>query len=679
MDVHKRALVIGIDAYRGGIPPLASAVRDAEAVARQLEQGHGYEVALLRDAGATGPAILTTLAALVDGGLTAESSFVLYYAGHGIAADDDERTGPKGFLLAHDADVKDQSTWLGMDALRGALDGLTARHLMLVLDCCYAGAFQWASTRSVGVAKRPLFKSQYERYRDGIAWQVLTSASYDELADDAAPINPNRGVADGPDGHSPFAKALIEGLSGNAADSSRGEIRADGVITATELYQYIYEKVAVNDRQTPGIFPLKPDNRGEFVFLAPGVELDLEPDPPLDDANNPWRGLDPYSPGEHELFFGRDAVVDELRARVENNRFVAVVGASGSGKSSLIRAGLLPLLDGGAWAVVECGRLAGDPVARLHEAQQRLAASPAGQRRLLVIDQFEDLFTECDEATRRTVVSGLDALVGAEGGPTVLIALRSDHERAAVGEFGDRWAAVRYLLPDVNRDGLRSIVLGPARAKAVFFEPAALVDTLVDEVAGMPGAVPLLSLTLADLYRQAQSRRRVTGAADRMISSDDHHAIGGVVGALHRRATDLYDAADAPGQDAIKRVVPPARRPATRRPRGAPRRPRRARVRPVARGGGHVHPPHLHRRPTADGGWRRRPRVRRAGTRRARRHLGQGCSHGSPRAARRRSCATRRRQPATGASRTAGARGPSGCGTRTRDWPSCGVATRTRN
>ena len=184
--------------------------------------------------------------------------------------------------------MKDQSTWLGMDALRGALDGLTARHLMLVLDCCYAGAFQWASTRSVGVAKRPLFKSQYERYRDGIAWQVLTSASYDELADDAAPINPNRGIADGPDGHSPFAKALIEGLSGNSADSSRGEIRADGVITATELYQYIYEKVAVNDRQTPGIFPLKPDNRGEFVFLAPGVELDLEPDPPLDDANNPW-------------------------------------------------------------------------------------------------------------------------------------------------------------------------------------------------------------------------------------------------------------------------------------------------------------------------------------------------------------------------------------------------------
>ena len=49
---------------------------------------------------------------------------------------------------------------------------------------------------------------------------------------------------------------------------------ADGVITATELYQYIYEKVALGDRQTPGIFPLKEDNKGEFVFLAPGVDLD---------------------------------------------------------------------------------------------------------------------------------------------------------------------------------------------------------------------------------------------------------------------------------------------------------------------------------------------------------------------------------------------------------------------
>ena len=355
VDERKRAFVVGINAYGGGIPSLGSAVRDAEAIARQLELAHGYEVELLRDAEATVGSIIGSLAEVVDTGLSEESSFVFYYAGHGIAADDSDGTGPQGFLLAHDAEPTNQDTWLGMNSLRDALDGLACRHLMMVLDCCYAGAFRWASTRSVGIVKRPLYKSQYERYRQGVAWQVLTSASHDEKADDATPVAPDRGDGASPEGHSPFAHALIEGLSG-AADSSRGGMAADGVVTATELYQFIYEKVAVNDRQTPGIFPLRHDNKGEFVFLAPGAELNLEPDPPLDDSNNPWLGLDAYSAADQDLFFGREEATAALLARVEAGGLVALVGASGTGKSSLIQAGLLPSLDRSEWTIVETRR-----------------------------------------------------------------------------------------------------------------------------------------------------------------------------------------------------------------------------------------------------------------------------------------------------------------------------------
>ncbi len=558
MDERKRALVVGINAYGAGVPSLGSAVRDAEAIAQQLELAHGYEVELLRDAEATVGSIMASLAGVVDAGLSEESSFVLYYAGHGIAADDIDGAGPQGFLLAHDAELTNQGTWLGMSSLRDALDGLSCRHLMMVLDCCYAGAFRWASTRSVGVAKRPLYKSQYERYREGIAWQVLTSASYDEEADDAAPVTPDRGDRAGPGGHSPFAQALITALSGSDADSSRGGMAADGVITATELYQFIYEQVAVNDRQTPGIFPLKHDNKGEFVFLAPGVELNLEPDPPLDDATNPWLGLDPYTSADRDLFFGRDEATKGLVERVKADRFVAVVGPSGSGKSSLIHAGLLPALEAADqdWAVIESTRLTADPAAQLEAARMQLTSAAASERQLLVIDQFENLFRSAGDTDRTRFLGDLRAMVESIDGPTVVIGLRTNFENRAATELGDLWTdEARVPVPEFSPDELRSVILGPAQAKAVFFEPASIIDDLVHEVVRMPGAGPLLSLTLAALYRQAQARRHDTGTADRMLSAEDYDAIGGVAGVVHRRAHDLYNRADDAGKSTIRRLL----------------------------------------------------------------------------------------------------------------------------
>ncbi len=365
MDGRRRALVVGINAYGGGIPRLGSAVRDAEAVADQLEQAHKFEVELLLDAEATTAAIMASVARAADAGLTPDDSFVMYFAGHGTTDQSDE---PEGFLLGSDARRTKDGAWLGMASLKTALvEGLNCRHLMLVLDCCNAGAFRFAQTRAVGGTKRPLYKSQYERYRNGVAWHVLTAAAHDETADDAAPLTDDRGESHAPGGHSPFAQALIDGLLG-AADASRRDIGPDGVLTATELHQYIYDMVAVNDRQTPGIYPLRPDNKGEFVFHAPGATLELEDDPPFDASNNPWLGPRAYTTDDQELFFGRKDATAQLRERIDTCRFLAVVGPSGCGKSSLVRAGLLPSLESPAWIAVESARLTADPTAQLADA-----------------------------------------------------------------------------------------------------------------------------------------------------------------------------------------------------------------------------------------------------------------------------------------------------------------------
>ena len=103
-------------------------------------------------------------------------------------------------------------------------------------------------------------------------------------------------------------------------------------------------------------------------------------------------------------------------------------------------------------------------------------------------------------------------------------------------------------MPPFSGDELRQVIEGPARVKAVYFEPANLADDLFDEVSAMPGALPLLSFALAELYRQAQLRRRSTGSPTARSPRRDYEAIGGVTGALNRRATTFYDDADRPGE-----------------------------------------------------------------------------------------------------------------------------------
>jgi uncharacterized caspase-like protein len=130
------ALVIGIDAYGGGIATLQSAVRDATAIGALLANDHQYHVTCLVDEAATRRAILQFLDAL-PATLTADSAFLLYYAGHGVAHGDGT-AGPQGYLLPHDASKTDEASWLSMVDVVAALERLPCRHLLVVLDCCFS-------------------------------------------------------------------------------------------------------------------------------------------------------------------------------------------------------------------------------------------------------------------------------------------------------------------------------------------------------------------------------------------------------------------------------------------------------------------------------------------------------------------------------------------------------------
>ena len=559
LDCH--ALIIGINAYEQGIAPLKTAVSDAMALAETLSNQHRYSVTCLSDKEASLQSILRELSDNLPAKLTKDSSLLLYFAGHGLAVGDGSE-GPQGYLLPQNATLSDEQHWLAMETLKHHLTALPCRHMLVVLDCCFAGSFRWASSRDVRPVQRPLFNSQLDRYLKGEAWQALTSASHDEKAADVMPGRSNLRDRETIQNHSPFAHALLQGLSG-AADSSRGGHEPDGVITATELHQFVFERLmppGKPQKQTPGIWPLRPDNKGEFIFLNPEKPINTRPDPPLDDKNNPWMGLNTYDAEDSELFFGRQRVVKALRTQLENgkHRLLSVLGASGTGKSSVVKAGVLPHLSQGddvvpPRTIIHAPRINRHPEQQLIEIKQRLAQ--ADQEPVLFVDQFEELYTQCsDEAARNQYLNGLRTLIDDPNGPYVIITLRSDFEPRPKSSpaFKDIWSETRYVVPGFTTDELRDIIEGPARIKALFFEPPEVVSRLLDEILAMPGGLPLLSFALAEMYRAAQQRRRKSGAVDRGLTLEDYETAGGVVGALHRRASLLYEEAE---DDADREMV----------------------------------------------------------------------------------------------------------------------------
>jgi len=191
----------------------------------------------------------------------------------------------------------------------------------------------------------------YDRFINSPAWQAITSAAHNQEAYDINPINSkNRQTVPGTN-HSPFAEALFKALQGEAdimPPAQKNQPAGDGVITATELSQYLQYRVAeiAGDRQTTQLWPLPKHNRGEYIFLHPESPPNLKSAPELNKDNNPYRGLESFEEKHAQFFFGRKDLIEKLLARIsEPQRSLTVVlGVSGSGKSSLIKAGLIPCL-----------------------------------------------------------------------------------------------------------------------------------------------------------------------------------------------------------------------------------------------------------------------------------------------------------------------------------------------
>ena len=304
-------------------------------------------------------------------------------------------------------------------------------------------------------------------------------------------------------------------------------------------------------------------------------------------SHSPYPGLRPFTRYEADIFFGREAQVDQLLEKLRRSRFLAVVGASGCGKSSLIRAGLIPSLEtgfmvnaGARWRVAEM-RPGDHPLARLAQALleppqalaevqgsgpealawlkaelrrgprglievMRRTPLPRGANLLLLVDQFEEIFRfreEVDPNEADAFVALLLATVESLDVPAyVVIAMRSDFlgDCALFRGLPEAINDNQYLTPRLIREQLRAAIVGPARVFGGKVE-SSLINQLLNEIGPDPDQLPLLQHALMRMWLRVEERLPATEqrADAATLTLEDYAAVGRLAEALSNHADEV--------------------------------------------------------------------------------------------------------------------------------------------
>ena len=293
---------------------------------------------------------------------------------------------------------------------------------------------------------------------------------------------------------------------------------------------------------------------------------------------NPYKGLRAFGEADAGDFYGREALVDELVDAVAQSRLVAVVGPSGSGKSSAVRAGLVPALRAGRgtrdgnWLVSETYP-GSYPFEELEAAFTRVAVEDPGDfgdllrgdergllrvakrilpgddsELVLIIDQFEELFSLVEsEETRRLFLAGLSALATDERSRVrVVLTIRADFfdRPLAYPGFGDLFTASLVTVTPPSQASLEQAIIRPAHNVGLQLEPG-LASEIVNDVQDQPGGLPLLQYALTELFERREGDR---------LTIAGYRESGGVTGALARRAEAVYEHLPANVRDTARQV-----------------------------------------------------------------------------------------------------------------------------
>ena len=259
----------------------------------------------------------------------------------------------------------------------------------------------------------------------------------------------------------------------------------------------------------------------------------------------PWQGLKAYDVDDADRFFGRDRDVQACLDLLATSSFAALVGPSGSGKSSIMRAGVLAALRERGHPIVAI-----TPTARPVDALSALPLD-ADARTVLAVDQTEEVFTLCEDPDERR--DFLDRLAQEADRRPVVVTMRGDRLTQVTAHPGFSQLVERslHLVGALDDAALRAAISGPAEMAGLVLQPG-LADVLVREVRDDPGALPLLSHALQETWRRREGNT---------LTVDGYHASGGIHGAVAQSAERLYGSMPADQRhllrDLLLRLVSP--------------------------------------------------------------------------------------------------------------------------
>jgi WD40 repeat protein len=448
----------------------------------------------------------------------ARDVLLVYFAGHGLLGSD-------GTLYLATAATDSWREGLAFKALpyaaiQDALRGSRRNTAVVILDCCFSGR---ATSPSASLSFDTAI--EYAHVRGGF---LLAATAHDEFA-----LAPPGDIYTALTGE--LIRVLQDGDPGGPRDLTLGHIaRSVGK--------------GLDDRGLPRPIPQATHRAAELV-IAGNKAYRGRPDAPdtgagpaaISPTECPYLGLRHFEPSDARYFFGRERLVADLEARLvsgDPGGVIAVVGASGSGKTSLLRAGLVPSLQA---AGLEVARMTPtkDPVAELAKT---LTVCGAGEGWVLVVDQFEELFTACqDDDDRRAFISGLMTAARTLGG--VVISIRADFYAACLA-YPYLVAALegrQLVVEPMTGEQLRAVIEKPAQVAGLGLEPAFTEIVLRD--LGSASALPLLSHALEATWRRSDRR---------ILTIADYEAVGGVGETIARTADGVYESLDADQRDVAR-------------------------------------------------------------------------------------------------------------------------------
>ena len=444
----------------------------------------------------------------------------------------------EGYLASSDVNP-DMGNWgVRLKWLRELLQESEVKQQIIILDCCYSGELlNYNEANPTGYRSRS---------RCFIAASREFESAYERLDNK----------------HSVLTAALLEGL----------KPKQGGCVTSATLVPFLEQKL--NPKLNS--FPQRPVfiYTGEPINLTFGEASQSTPVKKIDETC-PYQGLKAFDQHTAKFFFGRKQIVQMLIEKLEQSTFVPLIGVSGSGKSSVVLAGLIPELKKNNWSVLNPIKPGLDPIPKLKAALEEffrekgqlqtfqkiyskidteglrpvIEQLPGSEQLLLVVDQFEEVFvSDLNEENRRRFVELLTQVTEFSSRLSVVTTMRSDFIESYFS-----YASLAHLIQEyqvialpMEEFELKEAITEPAKLQGYQFEKG-LLEIILSDVHNEKNCLPLLQFALTELWKYATEE-------EHKITVEQYNKIGGLTGALNGYANTIYEKFNESEKRWVKRI-----------------------------------------------------------------------------------------------------------------------------